>query len=68
MNLVVNGSPLEITEGRTVADVVERVAADRPTRGTAVALNGEVVPRGQWGTVALEEGDRIEVLHAIGGG
>ena len=68
MNLVVNGSALEIDEARTIADVVTRVAADRPTRGTAVAQNGEVVPRGEWGSMKLSEGDRIEVLHAIGGG
>ncbi len=68
MNLVVNGSPLEITDGRTVADVVERVAPLRGERGTAVALNGEVVPRAEWGAMTLNEGDRVEVLHAIGGG
>ena len=68
MNLVVNGSPLEVTEGQTVAEVVERVAPQRPTRGTAVALNGEVVPQRKWTSVTVNDGDRIEVLHAIGGG
>ena len=68
MNLVVNGSALEIDDRRTVADVVERVAPGRAARGTAVALNGEVVPKAQWASTALNEGDRVEVLHAIGGG
>ena len=68
MKLVVNGSLLEVAKGHTVSDVVKRVAPDRPTRGTAVARNGEVVPRSEWEAVALEDGDRIEVLHAIGGG
>ena len=68
MKLIVNGSALELGEGRTVADVVEQVAARRSTRGTAVALNGEVVPKGDWDSVMVNEGDRIEVLRAIGGG
>ena len=68
MNLVVNGSPLKITDGHSVADLVERVAPLRGERGTAVALNGEVIPRAEWASMTLNDGDRIEVLHAIGGG
>ena len=68
MNLVVNGSSVEVGDDRTVADVVARVAPGRAARGTAVALNGEVVPKAQWPSVRLSEGDRVEVLHAIGGG
>ena len=67
MKLPVNGSTQTVQE-RTVAELVERVAPGRTARGTAVALNGEVVPRGEWQTAPLKEGDRIEVLHAIGGG
>ncbi|MEJ7715723.1 MAG: sulfur carrier protein ThiS [Thermoleophilaceae bacterium] len=37
-------------------------------RGVAVALGGEVVPRGQWQTMQLEEGEQVEVLHAVQGG
>lgn len=68
MKLVVNGSELQMDERPTVSDVIARVAPDRPTKGTAIALNGEVVPRGRWESVMLNEGDRVEVLHAIGGG
>ena len=68
MNLVVNGSNVEVPEGRTIADVVARVAPERPTRGTAVAVNGEVVPKTHWDSATLNDGDRVEVLHAIGGG
>ena len=68
MKLVVNGSPLQLAERHTVADVVERVAPGRAARGTAVALNGEVVPKAEWPSTTLSDGDRVEVLHAIGGG
>lgn len=68
MKLVVNGSDMDVADRVTVADLVERVSPRRGGRGTAVALNGEVVPRGDWGTVTFSSGDRVEVLHAIGGG
>ena len=67
MKLTLNGSPQTVHE-RTVAELLERVAPGRAARGTAVALNGEVVPRAEWQSAPLHEGDRVEVLHAIGGG
>jgi sulfur carrier protein len=52
-----------------VADAVALIspsAADR--RGYAVAVGGEVVPRGEWATTALADGANIEVVAAIQGG
>ena len=37
-------------------------------RGTAVAVNGEVIPRGEWAATELRDGQEIEVLHAVQGG
>ena len=68
MNLVVNGSTVEIPERATVGNVVAELAAGRTSRGTAVAVNGEVVPKSEWDATRLSPGDRVEVLHAIGGG
>ena len=34
----------------------------------AVELNGEIVSRGRWSATALHEGDRLEVVHFVGGG
>ena len=68
MNLTVNGAPYEPDDAPTIRDVVERVAPRRGERGTAVAINGEVVPRTMWDETKLSDGDRVEVLHAIGGG
>lgn len=68
MNLIVNGSELTAEDRLTVASLVALVAPDRAERGTAVALNGTVVPRVEWQSTMLSEGDRVEVLHAIGGG
>ena len=68
MKLVVNGDELEVEDRETVAALVERVGGSSKGKGTAVAVNGEVVPRAEWPGAALEEGDRVEVLRAVGGG
>ena len=66
MELIVNGTGRTLPEGVTVAEVVRSVT-DRE-RGLAVAVNGEVVPRGGWSASVLRDGDRVEVLSATQGG
>jgi sulfur carrier protein len=69
MRIDLNGRPLELPEGASLADAVREAGAEPGSpRGLAVALDGEVVPRGEWGTTALPEGARVEVLAAIQGG
>ena len=66
MSVTVNGERIGIAPGTTVAALVTRLGA-RPT-GTAVALNGDVVPRSAWTTSKIADGDYIEVLAAVQGG
>ena len=66
MNVVVNGAPRELPDGATIADVLALL--DAPDRGVAVAIDAEVVPRGEWGGVTLREGVRVEVVQAVQGG
>jgi sulfur carrier protein len=66
MNVLVNGRPTELESGATVASVL--AVLDVPDRGVAVAVDAEVVPRGQWPEHQLSEGARVEVLRAIQGG
>ncbi|MFE9200663.1 MULTISPECIES: sulfur carrier protein ThiS [unclassified Micromonospora] len=66
MELIVNGAGRSVPGGATVADVVREVTGQR--RGLAVAVNGEVVPRGGWSATVLRDGDRVEVLSAAQGG
>jgi sulfur carrier protein len=61
-----NGDDRELTDGATVAEAVAAVTGQ--TRGVAVAVNGEVVPRSRWAQAALSAGDRVEVLTAAQGG
>ncbi len=64
--LVVNGAPIDVAVGSTVATLVARLGRDE--RGVAVAVNESVVPRSAWPRTALQPGDRVEVLRAAQGG
>lgn len=66
--IILNGNPREQGAGQTLADVLALLGLERDARGVAVAVDGEVVPRAQWGTLALKEGARVEVLTAMQGG
>jgi thiazole synthase len=69
MRIELNGEPLVLGEGATLADAVRSAGAEPDgARGVAVALEGEVVPRGEWGSTSLRDGDSVEVLAAIQGG
>jgi sulfur carrier protein len=71
MRIDLNGEPLELPAGASLADAVRaKLGGERgeEARGLAVALDGEVVPRGEWAETALGEGRRVEVLAAIQGG
>ena len=68
MRIELNGSGCELVPGATLADAVRESGADPGARGVAVAVDGEVVPRGGWAETALREGQQVEVLAAIQGG
>ncbi|MFY1673286.1 sulfur carrier protein ThiS [Plantactinospora sp. WMMB334] len=66
MELTVNGIAQRLPGELSVAELVERITDAH--RGVAVAVNGEVVPRGGWPGRLLRDGDRVEVLTAAQGG
>ena len=68
MKVVLNGESRELREGATVSDAVRESGAPPQGRGVAVAVDGEVVPRGQWADTELATGQRVEVLQAVQGG
>jgi sulfur carrier protein len=68
VKISVNGEVEEVADDATVASIVNARIAHGDPRGVAVAVNGEVVPRGEWPAVGLTGGDRVEILRAIGGG
>ena len=66
MRVILNGEPRELDAGATVDAAVAITGA--PDRGVAVAVDGEVVPRGEWTGTELRDGQRVEVLQAVQGG
>lgn len=66
MHIQLNGETLELPEGASVADLIARL--ELTGRRVAVERNLDIVPRSQYGSTVLADGDRLEVVHAIGGG
>ncbi|MDQ0747858.1 sulfur carrier protein [Streptomyces africanus] len=66
MNISVNGEPRDVRPGTALDAVVKSLTA--APSGVAAALNETVVPRAQWPSTPLSEGDRVEVLTAVQGG
>ena len=68
MIVSVNGEPRELPEDATVASIATLMSIATEARGVAVALDGVVVPRGQWGSTRLTDGALLEVVTAVQGG
>ena len=63
-----NGEAQALPEAATVMDAVRAAGAPEEGHGVAVAVDGEVVPRGEWRATELREGQQVEVLRAVQGG
>jgi sulfur carrier protein len=68
VTIELNGRRVELTDHATLADAVGEAGVEPEARGVAVALDGEVVPRGEWDGVELREGQSVEVVGAVQGG
>ena len=66
MQIVLNGTPRQLAAAVTVAELAREVAP--AAKRIAVELNGEILPRSLHAGHALADGDRIEIVQAIGGG
>ncbi|MER5848346.1 sulfur carrier protein ThiS [Streptomyces sp. NPDC002012] len=66
LTVSVNGEVRLLAAGTTLDTLVATLTAAHS--GVAAAVNETVVPRGQWSTAALVDGDRVEVLTAVQGG
>ncbi|APC22658.1 sulfur carrier protein [Pseudomonas protegens] len=66
MRIQLNGESFELPDGSTVAALLSHL--ELTGRRIAVELNLDIVPRSQHAETALNEGDQVEVVHAIGGG
>ncbi len=68
MNILLNGEPTAVGNGVTVRQLLEDLDVPGGGSGVAVAVDAEVVPRGDWDPTKLDDGARVEVLRAIQGG
>ena len=68
MRVVLNGDDFVLDDDATVAAAVASLDLPASGRGVAVAVDAEVVPRGEWAETKLHEGARVEILRAIQGG
>ena len=66
ITIQLNGEPKEIPENLTLTTLLERLQL--PADRVAVERNLEVVPRERWSVTRVEPGDRLEVVHLVGGG
>jgi len=63
-----NGNEVELADGAAVAQALASLGVGALTPGVAVAVAGEVVPRAQWTSRRLSDGETVEVVHAVQGG
>ena len=66
MKVKLNDKTYEPAEGTTLERFMQEL--DMPLRGVAVAIDYEVIPRGQWSETVLEDGMELMVIHAVSGG
>jgi thiamine biosynthesis protein ThiS len=66
MRLIINGKEQTHPDALTLAQLIEQLGmkSDR----VAVELNREIVPRAQWPETSLKDGDKLEIVHFVGGG
>jgi thiamine biosynthesis protein ThiS len=66
MNLVINGKEKSFAEGLSLSQLIEHLGlkADR----VALELNRQIVSRPNWPETQLKQGDRLEIVHFVGGG
>lgn len=62
----INGETRTVADGVTIAALLDDLGL--PARRIAVEHNGEVVGRQRWPEVNLNDGDRVEIVHFVGGG
>jgi len=66
LEITLNGSPRSLETSISIATLVEELSM--PERRLAVELNGIVVRKAEWPRTILNSGDRIEIVHFVGGG
>ena len=68
MKLNVNGKTMVLPTATTLAGLLEQLGIPQNRSGIAIAINDEVIGRDEWPSLTLDDGDNIEIIHAVQGG
>jgi thiamine biosynthesis protein ThiS len=66
MRLYINGEDKDCPETTTLSALIEHLGAKSDR--IAIELNREIVPRARWDSTPIHDGDRLEIVHFVGGG
>lgn len=66
MKVTINGEERELASGLSIGGLLEELSI-RPAR-VVVELNRNIVPREAYSATVLSEGDKLEIVHFVGGG
>ena len=66
MQIFLNGENVETEEGSSIAELLTRLGIG--LERVAVEVNLDIVPKAKYATRILLEGDRVEIVHFVGGG
>ena len=66
IEIIVNGDALQVNQGARVTDLIKQLEL-APER-LAIELNLSILPRAKWAETELRQGDKLEIVHFVGGG
>ncbi|MGH8528521.1 MAG: sulfur carrier protein ThiS [Nevskiales bacterium] len=66
MRVLINGKPRDLAHPLRISDLIAELGLGE--KRLAVEVNGEILPRSRHAQTSLREGDRLEIVQAIGGG
>jgi sulfur carrier protein len=66
MNIIVNGTPRNVPDNLSAGELIGALGLGN--KRLALEVNEAIVPRSSFASYRLQPGDRVEIVHAIGGG
>ena len=66
MNIILNGEPKEIPESLALDGLITELGLK--SERLAIEVNRRIIRRADWPSTTLSEGDKVEIVHFVGGG
>ncbi|NPA52168.1 MAG: sulfur carrier protein ThiS [Aquificae bacterium] len=66
MRLIINGEEKEFDQEMTIEELVKKLGIKAPN--FAVAVGMDVIPKSEYSSFRLKDGDKVEIVHFVGGG